>query len=199
MTARILSTTIYYPIINSDLELAELLDTAFLDFYREDEGSTSGFQPRTHAWTADSFIAESEVRRTLTCTCVGIHPGRIEPASPIALTFVSDGGTPGSTVLCELTRPVHPVLSPLCVAEDSRSGNRFQDGLDHGCHVFSWPPTRLGLLPGGVVRRRSLIISPSGCLAVWPNQRSLRCTSSAGMLVRQGRRRSSTNGTAPYA
>ncbi len=45
---------------------------------------------------------------------------------------VSYGGTPGSTVLCELTRHFHAVLSPLCVAEDSRSGDRFQVGLDRG-------------------------------------------------------------------
>ncbi len=36
--------------------------------------------------------------------------------------------TPGSTVLCELTRGFHPVLSPSCVAEDW-----FQVGLDRGC------------------------------------------------------------------
>ncbi len=46
---------------------------------------------------------------------------------------VSGGGTPGSAVLCELTRHVHPVLSPSCEAEDSRSGDRFQVGLDRGC------------------------------------------------------------------
>ncbi len=45
---------------------------------------------------------------------------------------VSDGSTPGSAVLCELTRHVHPILSQSCVAEDSRSGDRFQDGLDRG-------------------------------------------------------------------
>ncbi len=39
---------------------------------------------------------------------------------------VSDGGTPGSTVLCELTRGFQPVLFPSCVAEDSRSGEGFQ-------------------------------------------------------------------------
>ncbi len=36
-------------------------------------------------------------------------------------------------VLCELTRHFHPVLSPSWVAEGSRSGDRFQDGLDRGC------------------------------------------------------------------
>ncbi len=39
---------------------------------------------------------------------------------------ITDGGTPGLRVLCEFTRDVHPVLSPSCVAEDSRSGERFQ-------------------------------------------------------------------------
>ncbi len=38
--------------------------------------------------------------------------------------FVSDGGTPGSTVLYELTRDFHPVLSPSCVAEDQQSERR---------------------------------------------------------------------------
>ncbi len=54
----------------------------------------------------------------LTCACVD---------------YVSDGGTPGSTVLSELTRRFHPALSPSCVAEDSRSGDRFRVGLDRGC------------------------------------------------------------------
>ncbi len=35
-------------------------------------------------------------------------------------------------VKCELTRHFHPVLSPSCVAEDSRSGGRFQVGLNLG-------------------------------------------------------------------
>ncbi len=35
--------------------------------------------------------------------------------------------------LRELTRDFHPVLPPSCVAEDSRSGERFQVGLDRVC------------------------------------------------------------------
>ncbi len=62
-------------------------------------------------------------------------------------------------------------------------------------HVFSWLPARLRHVRGGVGRRMSLIRSPSGRLAACPNQRSLLCTSSAGMLVRQKRRCSSTDGT----
>ncbi len=63
-----------------------------------------------------------------TCTCVGIHPGRVG--------HVSDGGTPGSTVLGELTRDFYPVLSPSYVAEDSRSGEGFQVGPDRRCPYF---------------------------------------------------------------
>ncbi len=50
-----------------------------------------------------------------TCTCGGIHPGRIEPASPIGWRYT------GSTVLCELTKDFHPVFSSSGVAEDSGS------------------------------------------------------------------------------
>ncbi len=45
---------------------------------------------------------------------------------------VSDGSTLGTAVLRELTRHFHPVLSPSCVAEDSRFGGRFQVSLDRG-------------------------------------------------------------------
>ncbi len=62
-------------------------------------------------------------------------------------------------------------------------------------HVFSWPPARLRHVRGGVGRRKSLISSPSGRLATRPTQRSLLYTSSASLFVRQGRRRSSTDGT----
>ncbi len=40
---------------------------------------------------------------------LGQHHNRIDR--------VSDGGTPGLKVLCELIREFHPVLSPLCVAD----------------------------------------------------------------------------------
>ncbi len=47
---------------------------------------------------------------------------------------VSDGGAPGSTVLCELTRDFYPVLSQSCLAEDSRSGERSHVFLEcRGC------------------------------------------------------------------
>ncbi len=50
---------------------------------------------------------------------------------------------------------------------------------------------------GGAGKRRSLISSPLGCLAAWPNQQSLLWMSRAGMLVTRKRRRSSVVGTKP--
>ncbi len=44
-----------------------------------------------------------------------------------------DGGTPASTVLCELTRNFQIVLSSSCMAEAPRSGEWFQVVLDRGC------------------------------------------------------------------
>ncbi len=95
---------------------------------------------------------------------------------------VLDESTPGSAVLCELTRHFHPILSPSCFSEDSRSA------LVVVAHVFSWPTARLRHVRGGVGRRRSSIRSPSG-------RRSLLCTSTAGMLAKERWRRSSTDGT----
>ncbi len=100
---------------------------------------------------------------------------------------VADGGTPGSVVLCELTRDFHSVLSALSVAEDSQSRGKLQVCLNWVVHVFSWPPVRLHLVRGGVGRSRPLISSPSGRLATWPNQWGLLCTSCASILVRQRR------------
>ncbi len=45
----------------------------------------------------------------------------------------ADGGTPGPTVLRELIRDFHPILSPSYVAENSRSGEGLQACLDRGC------------------------------------------------------------------
>ncbi len=91
-----------------------------------------------------------------TCTYLRRHsPGVGCAGITNCVDHVSDGGTPGSAVLCELTRHFHPVLSPLCVAEDSRSGSR--SALIVVAHVFSWPPARLRHVRGVVGRRRSLV------------------------------------------
>ncbi len=50
---------------------------------------------------------------SLTCTWVGIHPGRVDVS-----------------VLCEVTKDFHPVLSPTCVAEDSQSEKGFEVYLE---------------------------------------------------------------------
>ncbi len=144
------------------------------------------------------YLGEKEFKRrffTCTCTCVGIHPGRVEPASPIALT----------TSRTEAFQARRSCASSLVTFTQSflhrawpktrgpEIGSR--SALIVVAHVVSWPPARLRHVRGGVGRRRSLISSPLGRLAACPNQRSLLCTSSAGMLVRQRRRRSSTDGT----
>ncbi len=66
LTARILQ--LRHPsgfLINSDQELAELLKTTFLGFFREDLGSTPVLQPRTQTTMADPLITELEIRRAL--------------------------------------------------------------------------------------------------------------------------------------
>ncbi len=60
-------------------------------------------------------------------------PGAGRAGITNCVDHVSDGDTPGSAVLCELTRHFHPVLSPSCVAEDWRLEKRSQVGLDRGC------------------------------------------------------------------
>ncbi len=49
----------------SDQEMAELLKTTFLGFFREDEVSTPVLQPRTQTNMADPLITELEIRRAL--------------------------------------------------------------------------------------------------------------------------------------
>ncbi len=56
----------------------------------------------------------------------------------------------------------------------------FESALIVSAHVFSWPCTRWG------AQKRSLISSSSGRLATWSNQRSLLCTSSAGIYTKEG-------------
>ncbi len=83
----------------------------------------------------------------LTCTCVGIHPGRVAPAPPIELTM-----SPGSTALRELTRYFQLVTVGRLAQRSSFRHER-----------------------GGVGRSMSLISSPSGRLVACLNQRSLLC------------------------
>ncbi len=66
-------------LINSDQEMADLLNKTFLGFFREDEGSTTVLQPRTQTYMADALITELEVRRALD----GLNPHK--GASPDGL------------------------------------------------------------------------------------------------------------------
>ncbi len=62
------------------------------------------------------------IAKLLTGTCIGIHPGRVEPASLIALTTF-----PRLDAL-QVRRSIASSLDTFiqCVAEDSWSGERFQ-------------------------------------------------------------------------
>ncbi len=71
-----------------------------------------------------------------------VHPGRVEPTSPIELT----------TSRTEAPQ-AHYSLSP--------SPFSTVRSLDRGCPLYSWPPVRLRHMRGGVDRSRSLISSPT--------------------------------------
>ncbi len=122
-------------------------------------------QSLSHVWHVSLYL---HLRR--------YSPGAVWASITNSVDHASDEGTPGSTVLCELTRSFHPVPSPSCVAEDSRSGEGLQVCLDRRC-----PRLRLAASSSAqrVGRSRSLIRSPAGCIAAWPNQRRFLCTSGA--------------------
>ncbi len=131
--------------------------------------------------TLMSNFATLSISYLLTCACVGIHPGWVQPASPIALTT-------SRTEALQARRSRASSLdtfpqSCLRRAWPKTSGPEIgsRSALMVVAHVFSWPPARLRHARGGVGRRTSLISSPSGRLAAWANQQSLLCTSSAGM------------------
>ncbi len=136
-------------------------------------------------------------KHLLSCTCVGIHPGRVEPASPIALTTSRKEALQArrscASSLDTFTQSFLHRAWPKTRGPEIGS----RPALIVVAHVFSCPPACLRHVRGGVGRRRSLISSPSGRLAACPNQRGLLCTSSVGNPVRQRRRRSSTDGTQP--
>ncbi len=126
---------------------------------------------------------------------IGQVSGRVEPASPTALTT-------SRTETLQARRSCASLLDNFtraflhCAWLKTRGpdiGSR--SALIVVARVFSWPPARLRHVRGGVAKRRPLISSPSGRLAAYQNHRSLLCTSNVGLLVRLWRRRSSTDGT----
>ncbi len=66
----------------------------------------------------------SRLALLFTCTCVAIHPGRVELASPIELTKPLTEAPQVLMVLCELIWAVYPDLSP------SRPGEELQVCLE---------------------------------------------------------------------
>ncbi len=86
------------------------------------------------SWIGRGFLVFFDRGWPLTYLYLRRHsPGAGWAGKTNCVDHVSDGGTPGSTVLRELTRHFHPVLSLSCVTEDSRSGERFQIGLNSDC------------------------------------------------------------------
>ncbi len=115
----------------------------------------------------------------LTCTCVGIHPGWVELASPNALTT-------SRTEALQTRRSCASSLdtftqSFLHRAWPKTSGPEIgsRSALIVVAHVFSWPLARLCHVRGGVGRRRSFISSPSGRLVACPNQCRYACKAEA--------------------
>ncbi len=107
----------------------------------------------------------------LSCTCVGIHPRRVEPASPIALIASRT----------EARRYCASSLDTFTQSFLHRAWPRthgpeigFRSALTVVAHVISWPLARLRHVRGGVGRRRSLVSSSSGRLAARPKQHTFR-------------------------
>ncbi len=96
-------------------------------------------------------------RYLLTCTCVGIHPGRVEPASPVELTasrteaLQARRSCPSSIE----TFTQHFLLRAWLTTCGPERGSR--PALIVVVHVFRWPPC--------VGKRGSLISSPPGRLS----------------------------------
>ncbi len=108
---------------------------------------------------------DSRATTVLTCTCVGIHPGRVEPVLPIALTTSRTEALQarrfGASSLDTFTQSFLHRAWPKTRGPESGS----RSALIVVAHDLSWPPSRLHHVRGGVGRRRSLISSPPRRLA----------------------------------
>ncbi len=109
--------------------------------------------------------SEAACAYILTCTCVGIHPGRVEPASAIKLTTSRTEALQArrscANSLDNFTQSFLHRAWPKTLGPEIGS----RSALIVVAHVFSWSPARLRHVRGGVGRRRSLISSPSRRLA----------------------------------
>ncbi len=102
-----------------------------------------------------------EVKCLLIRACVGIYPGRVEPASPIALT-TSRTEALQARQFCASSLDTFTKSFLHCAWPKTRVS---RSALIVVAHVFSGPPACLSHVPGGVGRRRPLISSPSRRLA----------------------------------
>ena len=121
----------------------------------------------------------------LACTCIGLHPGRVEPASSRASTV--------SRTIAAHVRRLHEMASqsrfhrrrPTTSGPDSTA----RSSLIVLAYVFSWPPTRFRQLGREVGSCTSWTSSPSGRRAACPNHRRRRRSRRSGRGWRFRRRR----------
>ncbi len=120
--------------------------------------------PRALPRAVGTFFTFTVSLYLLTCTCVGIHPGWVEPASPTAL-ITSRTEALQAQRSCAISLDTF-TQSSLHRAWPKTRGPEIgsRSALIVVAHVFSWPPARLRDVRGGMGRRRSLISSPPGRL-----------------------------------
>ncbi len=83
----------------------------------------------------------------------------------VILSILYHWGSPGTNVLCELTGIFGPILSPLCLIEDSQSWERFQVSFKRGyprLKILLWPPVPLRHVHGDVEKKGLWSDRPQG-------------------------------------
>ncbi len=94
----------------------------------------------------------------LSCTCVGIHPGRVEPASPIELTTSRTEALQARRSCASSPETFTQSFLHRAWPKTSGPERGLRSALIVVAHIFSWPPVRLHHVRGGVSRR--FLISP---------------------------------------
>ncbi len=131
--------------------------------------------------------AESMLLLLLTFTWGGVHPVWIEPA--LSMKFPTAWRlTPQARGSCAIALGIFPQSYRHRAQPKTRSPEgSCRSSSSVVFHTISWPLACLHYVWGGVGRRRSLIIPPSGLLAAWPNRWSLLWVGSACIQVRERR------------
>ncbi len=127
----------------------------------------------------EHFRWQDQCLLVLSWTCIGIHFGWIEPASPIELT-VSRKEVLHARRSC--ARSLKTSTKSNCAAEDSWSERGFEVCLDRGCPRLQLGPSSPAPRTRWCWKKQALYQSER--LAAWLNQGSISCTSSIGRLVR---------------